>query len=102
MLSARLSIYAKSTSLNSFGETALTTTLLRKVWAQEMAIKMAEVEESDSVKSLDKYKFKIRHNTWISEEHEIDFDGGRMKIDSIEPAGHQLKQWQIIKATRLN
>jgi SPP1 family predicted phage head-tail adaptor len=100
MLSARLSIYSKTSSLNSLGETALTTTLLRKIWAQEMSIKLSEEEESKSVKSLDKYKFKARYNTWLNEEHEIQFDGGVMAIDSVEPSGHQLKQWLIIKATR--
>ena len=78
MLSARLSIYSKTSSLNSLGETALTTTLLRKIWAQEMSIKLSEEEESKSVKSLDKYKFKARYNTWLKEEHEIQFDGGVM------------------------
>jgi len=100
MLSSRLSIYAKSEAVNSYGETALTTTLFKKVWAHEMVIKQDETQESDSVKTMDRYKFMTRQNGWINEDHEIEWDGGRLTIDSIEPAGHQLKQWFIIKATR--
>ncbi len=100
MLSARLSIYEKSEAVNSLGETALTTTLLRKIWAHEMMIKQDEVNESNSVKNMDSYKFMSRHNSWLTEEHEIEWDGGRLTIDSIEPSGHHLKQWLIIKATR--
>ena len=100
MLSSRLSIYVKSTAVNSLGETALTTTLLRKIWAHEMAIKQDEVNESDSLKTMDQYKFMTRQNKWLTEDHEIEWDGGRLTIDSIEPAGHQLRQWFIIMATR--
>lgn len=100
MLSARLDIYAKSETANAYGEKELTDSLFKSIWAEEMQIKMDETVRSDSVKNLDKYKFKARFNSWLTEEHEIEFDGGRMKIDSIEPAGHQLRQWLIIKATR--
>lgn len=100
MLSARLNIYAKSETANSLGEIELTRSLVSSLWAEEMTIKMDEVERNQSIKPMDMYKFKLRYNTWLNEDHEIEFDGGTMSIQSIEPAGHQLKQWLIVKATR--
>ncbi len=100
MLSARLKIYAKSETANAYGEKELTTSLLRSVWAQELSIKQDESMRSDSVKNLDRYKFKLRFNNWLTEDHEIEFDGGRMSIESVEPSGHQLRQWLIVKAIR--
>lgn len=100
MLSARLKIYAKAETANSLGEIELTRSLFKSVWAQEMHIKMEEVEKNQSIKPMDQYKFKLRYNTWLSEDHEIDYDGGTMSIESIEPAGHQLKQWLIVRAVR--
>lgn len=101
MLSARLQIYAKSAAINSYGESELTTAFLRYIRAEELYIKLEESGVSNAVKPLDKYKFKVRWNTWLTEEHEIVLaDGGVLTIDSIEPAGHQLKQWLIINATR--
>jgi len=100
MLSSRLQIYAKSESVNSYGESELTTSLYKSVWAQEMEIKIDEVRDSDSVKNMDAYKFKLRYNNWLTENHEIQYDGGRLTIESVEPAGHQLRQWLIVKAIR--
>ena len=100
MLSARLQIYAKTSAINSHGESELTSSFLRYLRADEMHIKLDEAEVSNAMKPLDKYKFRARYNTWLTEEHEIQFDGGVLTIDSIEPSGHQLKQWLIIKATR--
>ncbi len=100
MLSARLQIYANSTSVNSYGESETTRSLYKTVWAEEMLIKMDEVMDSNSVKSMDSYKFKLRFNSWLTENHEIDYNGGTLTIDSIEPSGHQLRQWLIVKATR--
>ena len=100
MLSARLQIYAKAQTANSLGEIELTRSLFKSVWAQEMHIKMDEAEKNQSIKPMDQYKFKLRYNTWLSEDHEIDYDGGTMSIESIEPSGHQLKQWLIVKAVR--
>jgi SPP1 family predicted phage head-tail adaptor len=100
MLSSRLQVYAKSESVNSYGESELTTSLYKSIWAQEMEIKMDEVKDSESVKSMDAYKFKTRFNSWLDENYEIQYDDGRLTIESVEPAGHQLRQWLIVKAIR--
>lgn len=100
MLSSRLQVYAKAEAANSLGEVELTRSLVHSVWAQEMQIKTDEVERNNSIKSMDRYKFKLRFNNWLTEDHEIDYDGGTLAIESVEPSGHQLRQWLIVKAVR--
>ena len=100
MLSSRLQVYAKAEAANSLGEIELTRSLFRSVWAQEMQIKMDEVSRNNSIKSMDRYKFKLRFNEWLTEDYEIDYDGGTLSIESVEPSGHLLRQWLIVKAVR--
>lgn len=101
MFDARLAIYEKSETVNSYGETQTSTSLLRSMWAEEMSISIKEKWVAESDRPDDLYKFKARFNEWLIEDHEIQFDGGRFVILSIEPAGHQLRQFLIIKARRI-
>ena len=102
MLDARLEIYQKSETVNSYGETQTATSFLRSMWAEEMSISIKEKWVAESDRPDDLYKFKARFNDWLTEDHEIQFDDGEFMILSIEPAGHQLRQFLIIKARRIS
>ena len=102
MFDARLAIYQKSEILNSYGEAQTSKSLLRSMWAEEMSISIREKWVAESDRPDDLYKFKARFNKWLTEDHEIQFDGGRFLILSIEPSGHQLRQFLIIKARRIS
>lgn len=85
----RITIWTPSTSANEVGEQLSSWASIGSVWAARTSLKLVEVNRMAGLDQVAEAKFRIRWRTGLTTANEIEHDGQRYSVVSVEEVGNR-------------